>query len=80
MAATRRVLALLRKLGYEPYRTRDGTRLRNCPFHAVAEENPPVICGMSHAFLEGLLVGCGATECRAEVDPRAGDCCVVIRR
>jgi predicted ArsR family transcriptional regulator len=79
-AATRRLLGALRRLGYEPYRSRDGIRMRNCPFHAVAEEYPPVICGMSHAFLDGVLEGCGSAELAATIDPRPGDCCVVIRR
>jgi predicted ArsR family transcriptional regulator len=51
-------------------------RMRNCPFHAVAERFPPLVCGMNLALLEGLLGADGAV--RARMDARPGECCVVI--
>ncbi|MFI8961812.1 helix-turn-helix transcriptional regulator [Streptomyces sp. NPDC053493] len=51
-------------------------RMRNCPFHAVAERFPPLVCGMNLALLEGLLGADGAV--RARIDPRPGECCVVV--
>ncbi|WP_329406165.1 transcriptional regulator [Streptomyces sp. NBC_00704] len=51
-------------------------RMRNCPFHAVAERFPPLVCGMNLALLEGLLGTDGAV--RARMDARPGECCVVI--
>ncbi|MEU2549063.1 transcriptional regulator [Streptomyces roseolus] len=51
-------------------------RMRNCPFHAVAERFPPLVCGMNLALLEGLLGGSDAL--RARMDARPGECCVVI--
>jgi predicted ArsR family transcriptional regulator len=51
-------------------------RMRNCPFHAVAERFPPLVCGMNLALLEGLLGQDGPV--RARMDPRAGECCVVV--
>ncbi|MFF1414967.1 helix-turn-helix transcriptional regulator [Streptomyces sp. NPDC058289] len=51
-------------------------RMRNCPFHAVAERFPPLVCGMNLALLEGLL-GAGGPV-RARMDARPGECCVVI--
>ncbi|MFF2775557.1 helix-turn-helix transcriptional regulator [Streptomyces sp. NPDC058052] len=51
-------------------------RMRNCPFHAVAERFPPLVCGMNLALLEGLL-GAGGPV-RARMDPRPGECCVVV--
>ncbi|MFI0723693.1 helix-turn-helix transcriptional regulator [Streptomyces sp. NPDC021224] len=50
-------------------------RMRNCPFHAVAESFPPLVCGMNLALLEGLL---GDGGVRARMDPRPGHCCVVV--
>ncbi|MFD3875256.1 helix-turn-helix transcriptional regulator [Streptomyces sp. NPDC058623] len=51
-------------------------RMRNCPFHAVAERFPPLVCGMNLALLEGLLGTDGAV--RARMEARPGECCVVI--
>lgn len=51
-------------------------RMRNCPFHAVAEQFPPLVCGMNLALLEGLLGADGAV--RARMDARPGECCVVV--
>ncbi|MFE2147535.1 helix-turn-helix transcriptional regulator [Streptomyces sp. NPDC059456] len=67
--------------GYEPYVADGGAaapvvRMRNCPFHAVAEGFPPLVCGMNLALLEGLL-GADAPV-RARMDARPGECCVVV--
>ncbi|MFJ4667558.1 helix-turn-helix transcriptional regulator [Kitasatospora purpeofusca] len=74
--------------GYEPYPVRGGgtadedragataVRMRNCPFHAVAEQFPPLVCGMNLALLEGLLGTEGPV--RARMDARPGECCVVV--
>ncbi|MGW1619201.1 helix-turn-helix transcriptional regulator [Streptomyces sp. NPDC002172] len=51
-------------------------RMRNCPFHAVAERFPPLVCGMNLALLEGLLGTGGAV--RARMAARPGECCVVV--
>jgi predicted ArsR family transcriptional regulator len=51
-------------------------RMRNCPFHAVAERFPPLVCGMNLALLEGLI-GTGGPV-RARMDARPGQCCVVL--
>ncbi|MFJ6252344.1 MULTISPECIES: helix-turn-helix transcriptional regulator [unclassified Streptomyces] len=51
-------------------------RMRNCPFHAVAESFPPLVCGMNLALLEGLLGADGPV--RARMDARPGECCVVV--
>ncbi|MEU9341773.1 transcriptional regulator [Streptomyces sp. NPDC048278] len=51
-------------------------RMRNCPFHAVAERFPPLVCGMNLALLEGLLGTDGPV--RARMAARPGECCVVV--
>jgi predicted ArsR family transcriptional regulator len=73
----------LQRRGYAPYldpETQTQTlRLRNCPFHALAQEFAVLACGMNLALLEGMLEGAGlATDFRARLAPRAGECCVVI--
>jgi predicted ArsR family transcriptional regulator len=72
------VAALLRERGYEPYEAEPGVmRLRNCPFHAVAQEHPDVVCDMNLRLLDALLTGLRAGR-RAVLDPAPGRCCVAI--
>jgi predicted ArsR family transcriptional regulator len=73
------VTGALTAQGYQPYRDGDEIRLRNCPFDVVASRYPPLICGMNLALLEGLLEGAALTAVQARLDPRPGDCCVVLR-
>ncbi|MEV0251877.1 helix-turn-helix domain-containing protein [Nocardia sp. NPDC050712] len=70
------VADLLRARGYEPFTDGDTLRMRNCPFHALAEAYPPLVCGMNLALLEGLLEG--SEKVRARIDARPGICCVAV--
>jgi len=75
----RDVSELLTQQGYEPRRGGDGViRLRNCPFHQLAEEHRDVVCGMNLALVEGLFAGLGADALHPSLDPRPGYCCVAI--
>jgi predicted ArsR family transcriptional regulator len=65
--------------GYQPYRDGPDIRLRNCPFDMLASRYPPLVCGMNLALLDGLLEGASITALEAGLDPRSGDCCVVLR-
>ena len=69
---------VLRRQGYEPYDDNGEVRLRNCPFHQIAERFPPLVCGMNLALCEGVLAGMGVADRRARLDPHPGECCVVI--
>ncbi|MUN37669.1 helix-turn-helix transcriptional regulator [Actinomadura litoris] len=73
--AVREVLAAR---GYEPVVEGEGAeavlRMRNCPFHVVAERFPPLVCGMNLAMMEGLVEGSEGVGVR--MDPRPGWCCV----
>jgi predicted ArsR family transcriptional regulator len=72
---------LLRERGYEPYADGpDVLRLRNCPFHAVAQRHPEVICEMNLALLRGLVDGLGDPSLAATLEPGPGRCCVALRR
>ena len=65
--------------GYEPRHGDDGViRLRNCPFHQLAEHHRDVVCGMNLGLIEGMLTGLGADGLRPVLDPRPGHCCVAI--
>ncbi|MFK0200342.1 helix-turn-helix transcriptional regulator [Streptomyces lavendulae] len=85
----REAVEMLAARGYEPHlegaggeepsgeaRAASVVRMRNCPFHAVAERFPPLVCGMNLALLEGLLGTDGPV--RARMDARPGECCVVV--
>jgi predicted ArsR family transcriptional regulator len=70
---------LLRARGYEPYVDDEGvTRLRNCPFHAVAQSHPEVVCDMNLSLLAATLAGLDA-DLQAVLEPAPGRCCVAIR-
>jgi predicted ArsR family transcriptional regulator len=68
--------ALLEPHGYEPVLADDEVRLRNCPFHPLADNAPALVCGMNHAFLGGYLEGLGMAGVEARLRPTAGECCV----
>jgi predicted ArsR family transcriptional regulator len=66
--------------GFEP--TRDSPTLltlRNCPFHPLAAKAPDLVCGINHAYLEGLADGLGAAAIEAVLAPASGRCCVELR-
>ncbi|GAA3346474.1 helix-turn-helix domain-containing protein [Amorphoplanes nipponensis] len=72
---------LLAAHGYAPAETPAGIELRNCPFHRLAEQFPPLICGMNLAMITGLLDGAGASaRWRARMDAAPGRCCVVLSK
>jgi predicted ArsR family transcriptional regulator len=69
---------VLRGRGYEPFHDEDGVmRLRNCPFHAVAQRHPEVVCEMNLALLGGLVA---ERDVESVLEPAPGRCCVAIRR
>jgi len=71
---------LLEDDGYEPQVTAGDITLRNCPFHALAQEHTELVCGMNLHLLEGVLAGLGRTDMAARLDPAPGRCCVLIAR
>jgi len=70
--------ATLAEQGYEPVRQGRVLALRNCPFHQLAQDYPPLVCGMNLALIEGILAGRGGGEGRAVLAPRPDGCCVVV--
>lgn len=71
------VAELLAARGYEPFDDDGVLRLRNCPFHVLAEAYPPLVCGMNLGLLEGLLEGAGA---EVAMDARPNLCCVAVSK
>ena len=52
-------------------------RLRNCPFHAVAQSHPEVVCDMNLSLLGSIVEGLDDVE--AVLEPGPGRCCVAIK-
>ena len=72
---------LLSAHGYVPQETPAGILLHNCPFHRLAEQFPPLICGMNLAMITGLLDGAGASaQWTARMEAAPGRCCVVVSK
>lgn len=70
--------AVLRQHGFEPRSGEDGSvQLGNCPFHQLAAAHQDLICAMTLALLEGLVVGIRAGM-RPCLEPESGRCCVVL--
>jgi predicted ArsR family transcriptional regulator len=71
---------LLRERGYEPFHDEDGVvRMRNCPFHAVAQRHPEIVCEMNLALLGGLVAALDTPGLTATLEPGPGRCCVALR-
>jgi predicted ArsR family transcriptional regulator len=72
-------LGVLGEHGFEPNREDGRIRLRNCPFHALAQRAPDLVCEMNRSFVDGLVRGLGNRSVEAVIDRRAGECCVELR-
>lgn len=69
----------LERQGFEPYDDEGVIRLRNCPFHQLAQEHTELICGMNLSMLAGVAVAV-KTDLEAQLDPAPGRCCVTFVR
>ena len=71
---------VLEEHGYEPYRDESGVvALKNCPFHALAQTAPDLMCSINQAFIDGMLRGFGNKSVEAVLACKPGDCCVTLR-
>ncbi|HEX2075209.1 MAG TPA: helix-turn-helix domain-containing protein [Geodermatophilus sp.] len=77
-AGPRCLEALLAAVGYEPYHSDGTTRLRNCPFHRVAEDHRQLVCTANLHLLRGITEEL-APEMDASLDPLPGECCVRLQ-
>lgn len=81
-AAAGNLPAALADAGYDPQRQdRDGGGivLGNCPFHRLAQQFTPLVCGVNLELLRGVADGAGDSSYLAELDPGPGRCCVRLR-
>jgi predicted ArsR family transcriptional regulator len=73
------LMTALDEAGYEPDRSIDNEiRFLNCPFHALAETNREITCGMNLELVKGIIEGAGHPGA-AHLEPELGYCCVRIR-
>lgn len=73
------VVTALRNCGYLPQADDAGSvKLRNCPFHLVAQDHRDVVCGLNLRLVEGVIAGCGHPRAHAELEPDTDRCCVVV--
>ena len=73
------LINVLRGNGYEPFEETDGVvRLRNCPFHALAQRHRQLTCSMNLAMLSSVAAGASGGEFAAEARPADGFCCVAF--
>lgn len=77
-ASSSRVEEALSSYGFYPYTDGGALRLRNCPFHRLAQRSPETVCGMNRALIQGILEGLGEAGCEASIDPRPHECCVAV--
>jgi predicted ArsR family transcriptional regulator len=72
-------VGVLTRRGYEPAMDESGVvRMRNCPFHALSESHPALVCGMNLALLSGLLDGVAGH--RVRIDAQPGQCCTTLSK
>lgn len=72
------MVEVLEARGYSPIATPEGIRLRNCPFHHLVEDHLELVCSLNEDLL-GAAAEAGEVGMVAELDPRPGMCCVVLR-
>jgi predicted ArsR family transcriptional regulator len=73
-----RAIGVLGTHGFEPTLDAGAITLSNCPFDALAKEDPALVCGMNRAFVAGVLAGLGADDLEAQLVPAPGRCCVRV--
>jgi predicted ArsR family transcriptional regulator len=73
-----RVRGLMEQEGFEPAVEDADLTLRNCPFDALAKEQPALVCGVNLDYVGGVLEGLGCQGLRARLEPSADHCCVRV--
>jgi predicted ArsR family transcriptional regulator len=74
------LMASLDRHGYEPVVSDGEVRMRNCPFHLLAQQHRELVCGINVELIGALKDNLAFGEFEAIYDPRPGWCCVVVSR
>ena len=59
---------LLDREGFEAEQHGDRVEMRRCPFYALAESSPQVICTLHHGIIDGALAAAGSDETVERLD------------
>ncbi len=70
--------AVLTEHGYHPQCVEGEMHLANCPFHALAQQQTELACGMNHALICGVADALTPHSPHARLDPQPERCCVVL--
>jgi predicted ArsR family transcriptional regulator len=70
--------AVLADHGYQPRRIEAEMHLDNCPFHALAQQQTELACGMNHALICGVARALAPHSPHARLEPQPEKCCVVL--
>lgn len=70
--------AVLIEHGYQPRRVDAEMQLTNCPFHALAQQQTELACGMNQALISGVTDALTPHSPHARLDPHRDRCCVVL--
>ncbi len=76
-AARTAACAALAEHGYEPDVDGDTITMHNCPFHALAQEYPALVCDMNLALISAFTGRLGGSL-TPRLDPGDDRCCVVV--
>jgi predicted ArsR family transcriptional regulator len=60
---------LLDQEGFAAEQKGDRLEMRRCPFYALAEDSPQVICTLHHGIIDGALAEAGSEETVERLDP-----------
>ena len=77
-AALAAMTEVLTERGYEPFEDAGIVRLRNCPFHSLAQDHTALVCGMNLSLLGAAASRCPALQVTPVADPSPGRCCVAF--
>jgi hypothetical protein len=53
--------------------------LIDCPLHPLAQDAAELVCGLNHAFIDGLIDGLQANTVAAVLAPTVEECCAELR-
>jgi predicted ArsR family transcriptional regulator len=73
-----RLVGVLRRLGFRAETRGDRLELAECPCPAIAPENPPAVCALVDAVIDGVLEGSGLSAGARHHDPGARRCSAAL--
>jgi predicted ArsR family transcriptional regulator len=63
------IVHVLDREGFAAEQRGDQVEMRRCPFYALAEGSPQVICTLHHGIIEGVLAEAGSEQTVERLDP-----------